>query len=54
MVPGLSDGHFRLGESGSPKRGRKEVCACWARLLVQARSLACWASLVSLRRDNFA
>ena len=27
MVPGLSDGHSRLGDSGSPKRGRKEVCA---------------------------
>ena len=28
MVPGLSDGYSRLGESGSPKRGRKEVYAC--------------------------
>jgi len=25
---GLGDGHSRLGESGSPKRDRKEVYAC--------------------------
>jgi len=28
MVSGLSDKHFRLGESGSPKRDRKEGCSC--------------------------
>ena len=30
--------YSRLGEKGSPNRGRDEACACWVRLLVQARS----------------
>jgi len=34
---GVSNRHFCLSESGSPKRGREEVCACRARLFVWAR-----------------
>ena len=51
----LSDKHARLGENGSPKRGRDENWCLFDWILVQARSSVCIERLrVSLRREELA
>ena len=51
-VLGLSDKYSRLGENGSPKRGRDEACMSWARLLVQARSFGVLSDRYSRLGEN--
>jgi len=52
LVSGLSDQYSRLGERGLPKRGRDESCACWARLLVQARGFEVLSDWYSRLGEN--
>ena len=54
MVPGLSDGYSRLGESGSPKRGLVVVWCSLRRILVQARFVCFEWMYNSLRRAGLA